>query len=268
MWYPLILLLFCVNSHALSLYEVGVAAGVGYVPNYPASDEGKVRTLIVPNFRFRGKHFKVDDKNGARAGLWNYKSFSLDLSFGASFPVNSNDSATRKEMRPLNWLAEFGPRLQSVLWHDPGVGRLRLTLPFRSVFSTDVKNYTYVGTVLVPGIVAEKYAWPCESCRTVMTLGSTIASRGVGNYFYEVNPRDVNEWRSEYHATGGYLGSDLTAGVTYVKDAFSVFVGARASSYKGAANDNSPLFKATENFGGFIGIGWLFYQSKAQTTED
>lgn len=171
-------------------------------------------------------------------------------------------------MRELDWLVEFGPRLQSVLWHDSSVGRLRLTLPFRSVFSTDVQNFTYVGTVFVPGLVAEKFSWPCDSCRSVITLGSTIASRGVGNYFYKVDQRDVTSWRTEYHGTGGYLGTDLTAGVSYVEDSLSIFVGARASSYAGAANEDSPLFKATENFSAFVGVGWLFYQSVAEADDD
>lgn len=261
------LLIFSFEASALSLYELGVAGGVGYVPDYPAANQGRIRTLVVPNFRYRGKIFRADQNSGVRAAIYSYKAIDFDFSFGASFPVNSASSASRKGMEHLDWLVEFGPRILTTLWHEPGTGRVRLSLPFRGVFSTDATSLTYQGTVAVPSLIVEKFSFPCDSCRTLVALGSTIASRGVGNYFYEVSAKDVTPEREEYHAQGGYLGTDLTFGMTYQEESLQIFFGGRASSYDGAANENSPLFKLKENIAAFMAVGWLFYQSEEEARD-
>lgn len=186
------------------------------------------------------------------------------MSFGGAFPVNAGDNRARKGMAPLDWLVEFGPRLFTILWHEPNRSRGRLTLPLRGVFSSDGSSVTYQGVVTVPGIVVEFFQTPCERCRIFSALGPTLASERVADYFYQVEAKDASTERPQYDAKPGYVGTDLTSGITYNIGQWEVFVGGRISSYAGSANQQSPLFKAKENIAGFVAFGWLFHTSEAE----
>lgn len=243
------------------MYELGIAGGGGYLPDYPAANEGRVRSLVVPNFRYRGKVFRADEDAGVRARLFNNSRFDFDLSFGGAFPVNAGDNRARKDMKALDWLVEFGPRLFTILWDEKNVGRLRLGLPIRAVFSTPGTSATYQGIVAVPGLVLELFQFPCERCRVINFLGPTYVSNGVGDYFYEVPKKDVTNDRPRYDGKAGYMGTDLTTGLSYQQKKWEIFIGARYSNYRDAANRQSPLYKNEENLAGFIALGWLLYQS-------
>jgi len=249
---------------ALPLYELGVAAGSGYVPDYPASDEGRVRTLVLPNFRYRGKVIRADEEGGLRARVAQKSRYDFDLSFGGAFPVNAGENRARKDMEPLDWLVEFGARLMITVWDHPGESRLRIGLPLRSVFSANGTNFTRRGFVTVPGLIHEQFAWPCQRCRTLSFFGPTLASEGVADYFYQVEKKDVTPERGEYDARRGLIGTDLTTGLAYTHQSWEVYIGGRVSSYAGAANRASPLFRRETNVAGFIAFGWLFYQSSAE----
>lgn len=243
---------------------MGLAAGGGYLPDYPASDEGRVRSLVVPNFRYRGRVLRADEDSGLRARLFTDERIDFDFSFGGAFPVNTGDNRARKGMDALDWLVEFGPRLFVILWHDEAQGRLRFGLPFRAVFSTDGTSATHRGFVAVPGFIGEVFSWPCSTCRLYTAVGPTFATEGVGDYFYQVEKKDVTDSRPAFNGKQGYTGTDLTAGISYTHKDIELYLGGRVSSYAGAANQASPLFKRKENVAGFFAIGWLFYSSTAQ----
>lgn len=241
-----------------------MATGGGYLPDYPASDQGRLRNLVLPNFRYRGRILRADEDSGVRARLFTDEDIDFDLSFGGAFPVNTGDNRARKGMDALDWLVEFGPRLFVIMWHNKEQGRLRFGLPFRAVFSTDGTSATHRGFVAVPGFLGELFKWPCESCRLYAAIGPTFATEGVGDYFYQVEQKDVTASRPAFNGKEGYTGTDFTTGVTYTRKQLELFLGARASSYAGSANQDSPLFRRKENFAGFFAIGWLFYTSSAQ----
>lgn len=234
------------------------------MPDYPAAGEGRVRSLVVPNFRYRGKILRADEDSGVRARLFNNDVFDFDLSFGAAFPVNSGDNKARENMDPLDWLVEFGPRLFTILWNEKGVGRLRLGLPVRSVFSSPGTSATYQGLVLVPDIVFELFQFPCARCRMFAGIGPSYVTKGIGEYFYEVKPKDATSSRPAYQGRAGYMGTDLVMGMAYSLKQWELFLGGRYSNYRGAANEQSPLFKHEENYAGFFAVGWLFYQSETE----
>lgn len=220
-----------------------------------------MRSLVVPNFRYRGKILRADEESGVRARLFNNDTFDFDLSFGAAFPVNSGDNEARENMDPLDWLVEFGPRLFTLLWNEKGVGRLRVGLPLRAVFSTPGTSATYQGVVLVPDVVLELFQFPCATCRVFVGAGPSYVSEGIGDYFYEVRPKDATVQRRAFDGRPGYMGTDVVAGMAYSRQQWELFIGGRYSNYRGAANRRSPLFKHEENFAGFFALGWLFYQS-------
>ncbi|MBY0517051.1 MAG: MipA/OmpV family protein [Bacteriovoracaceae bacterium] len=246
---------------------MGVGAGTGYLPDYPAAGQGRVRTLALPNFRYRGKVLRADEDSGVRARIFENENVDFDLSFGGAFPVNAGDNRARKDMAPLNWLVEFGPRLFVILYNNPKKARLRFGLPMRAVYSTDGKSATYRGIVTVPGFLGELFHSPCDRCRMIAAIGPTFASEGVGDYFYQVDQKDVTANRPFYDAKPGYMGTDFTAGLSYTQAQWEIFIGGRASTYAGAVNERSPLFIRRENVAGFIAVGWLFYSSKEEAKQ-
>ena len=116
------------------LYELGVLTGVGEISDYPASNQSRLRTITLPSFRYRGDIFR-NDRKGTRARFIRGKEYSIDLSFGASFPANSKDNTARTNMEDLDWLGEIGPRLNIDLLKRDNT-EIEFEFPLRYVFST------------------------------------------------------------------------------------------------------------------------------------
>ena len=83
------------------------------------------------------------------------------------------------------------------------------------------------------------------------------------DYFYTVKPEFVTPTRPEFDAEGGYLGSEFTLGLaTKHAKKFRVFFGTRVGIYKGATNEDSPLFRDDVTVGVFGGFIWSLWQSE------
>ena len=116
------------------LYELGIAGGLGELPDYPGSDQKRIRYLVLPYFIYRGKVFRSDQKEGMRARFIRNEDIDLDMSAAGSFPASSADNDARRGMPDLDWLMELGPRLEVLLSRLNGRGRFRFLLPARAVF--------------------------------------------------------------------------------------------------------------------------------------
>src|SRR6185436_15659446 len=71
------------------LYELGVAGGLGELPDYPGSNQKRIRYLALPYFIYRGKVFRSDQKEGMRARFIQNEDIDLDMSAAGSFPATS-----------------------------------------------------------------------------------------------------------------------------------------------------------------------------------
>ena len=99
------------------LWEFGLGAGAIAFPDYRGSDEARVYPVPVPYFVYRGPFLKAD-RDGLRGKLFNREYVELDLSVGATIPVNSSDNAARRGMPDLKPTLELGPSVEVHLWRS------------------------------------------------------------------------------------------------------------------------------------------------------
>ncbi len=122
------------------LWELGVAAGVGSLPDYPAADQNHVRALALPFIRYRGDILRSDEKGLVRGRFIRTPDVEFDISLNGSFPARSDKNTARAGMPDIDWLGEVGPRLEWTVARAAGdIARVTLELPVRTVWSTDFK---------------------------------------------------------------------------------------------------------------------------------
>ena len=124
-------LLFCclpgfVGAGEKPLWELGVGVTALYFPDYPGSDQSSAYGLPFPYFVYRGDFFKAD-RDGIRGVFVDSHRIELNLSVGASLPVNSDQNRARQGMPDLQPTVEIGPALDIHLWRT-GDRRYKLDL--------------------------------------------------------------------------------------------------------------------------------------------
>ena len=261
------LLLFASVAHAelrmsKPLIEAGVFGGAGYVPDYPAAQQGRARFLIFPVFQFRGRVLRLDDQDGSRARLLKNSLFALELSAAGSFPASSDDNRARVGMDDLQWLGELGPRLFANLYNE-GPASLRTSLALRGAFSTDFASGHFRGLTLTPGLAFDHRRFGVEALTLIARLNAQWASIELQEYFYGVPDRDALPSRRAYAANSGYMGTTLTSAFLFEPGAYGLFIGSSITFHDGAANEGSPLFRKRINYAGFMGFRWFFFKSNS-----
>jgi hypothetical protein len=259
MIFIILLIIFSFEAKAkLSLYEYGLAVGGGYISDYPAADQGRIRTVYFPSFRYRGDLFRSDDK-GTRAMFFSSEDLDIDLSFGASFPANSEDNKARKGMNDLNWLAELGPRINYTIFKQ-NKHSLELEIPIRLVFETDFEFTKEQGYRFVPQIDYKYYF----TTKYILNLSfkTVWATEKLNDYFYEVGSSDVTENRERFNSKGGHLSYDTSAFLLYEGEKVFYLGGLRISNYANSVNNESPLYRVNQDTAVFFAINYFFYQSK------
>lgn len=243
----------------LPLYEIGAAFGSGYLADYPGSDQGRSRFIILPSAIYRGETFKSDANRGTRANFYQSRFTNIDLSFGASFPANSKDNNAREGMNDLDWLGEVGPRFNNIIYKD-GPTSLEIEIPLRFIFSTDFEFTKARGYRLQPQLDLRHFFG--RYLMLNMSFKLNWATEALHDYFYEVKAQDIRPNRQEYNAKPGYLGRSLSSFFIYeFGDLFCVF-GARYSDYRGSVNEQSPLFRANNDTAVFLAFNYFFHKSK------
>lgn len=246
----------------VSLFEAGLFVGGGYLADYPGANQNHLRFLPVPYFLYRGTVLRADEREGVRVRMALAERVLLEASFAGSFPVHSTDNTARQGMPDLDWLGEVGPRLAFLFTDPKAPARLRLLVPFRAVFSTNLENIHHRGFSLSPGWMLDSFNVIRPHWRGLALLSSTFADRELSAYFYDVVPEFARTDRPIYDARAGYLGSDLTLALTIPFDGrFRFFTGTQFSYRDGSANTVSPLFKSRHGYGIFIGIAYTLFQS-------
>jgi outer membrane scaffolding protein for murein synthesis (MipA/OmpV family) len=257
-----ILFLFLISGsvHAkLPLYELGLAGGLAHISDYPGSNQGRTRQIVIPTFRYRGEVFRAD-KKGTRARFFKTEKTDVDLSFGASFPANSKDNDAREGMSDLHWIGEIGPRLNIELYKD-SKNTIELELPIRFAFSTDFNFTQHRGYRFYPQIDFRRKV--SEDFKFSFSIKMNWATEGLTDYFYEVSKEDITPDRERFNSKEGYIGSDLSHFISYSSDDIFYILGIKYSNYEGSSNSNSPLFKSKEDTSVFFAINYFFYKSKS-----
>lgn len=265
-WLCMLLFLFNfpihANDSALPKFEAGFAAGAFWLPDYPASERVRERTLALPYGIYRGDFIRADREGGLRGRFFKRDRMDLSLSASAAFPANSEDNESRRGMPDLDWIGEIGPKFIYFFVKSPLVS-LNLSLPLRFVFSTDFNHFQERGYTFNPEVQFRHRMIFDQSLILSASIGSTWATENLQDYFYEVQPEYALTQRPAFDARGGYLGSDLTLSlVKNLNKNINLVVGVSQGRYVGAKNRNSPLFKdhVTESY--FLGLSWSLYSSQ------
>lgn len=266
-------------NESLSLWELGIGGGAFYNPKYPASSEGRFFSLALPFVVYRGETFRIGDGGGARAVVIENETFEVDFSFGVALPSDSEDNSARVGMPELDFLGEIGPQMIFMLGNydfdknadgenmgtNLGKGRLDFRLQARAVFSTDFSRIDGRGYIFEPQISYQHRGLKHEDTAFNISFGMIFATEETHDYFYEVSPEFATAARPAYDAKAGYLGSELTLGLSFrVSENVRAFVGGSAQFHSLAANKDSPLFEKEVTYSIGTAFVWRLYKSDAR----
>jgi len=262
------LLFACCAGHAFAaekpLWELGAGISALSLPDYRGSDQTSLYAIPFPYLVYRGAFLKAD-RHGIRGTFFGSDRLELNLSLGASLPVNSDDNRARQGMPDLQPTVELGPSLDLKLWRTPDRRtRLDLRLPVRTAVTVK-GGMDDVGWVFSPRLnldisdVAGLAGWNLG-----LLAGPMVGSARNHDYFYTVAPQYATAGRPAYEAKGGYAGSQfmMTASKRYPKYWLGAFV--RWDSLKGAVFADSPLVKSEDYFAAGVGIAWLLKESSTR----
>jgi outer membrane scaffolding protein for murein synthesis (MipA/OmpV family) len=262
------LLVACGAGHAFAaekpLWELGAGISALSLPDYRGSDQASVYAIPFPYLIYRGEFLKAD-RHGIRGTFFGTDRIELNLSLGASLPVNSDDNRARQGMPDLEPTVELGPSLDLNLWRTADRRtRLDLRLPVRTAV-TVTGGMDDIGWVFSPRLnlditdVAGLAGWNMG-----LLAGPMYGSERNHDYFYSVAPQYASADRPAFDAKGGYAGSQLmmTASKRYPKYWLGAF--ARWDSLKGAAFADSPLVKSENYFAAGVGIAWILGESSTR----
>ncbi len=251
------------------VWELGIGAGVLYIPDYRGSNESRFYALPYPYVVYRGDIIKVD-KQKISGQIFKTDRVLLDISFNGSVPVDSDKNDARAGMEDLDPTFEIGPALEiTLLENRQNQCSLKVTLPARAVFSTDFESVTYEGWVISPRLNFEKGdVIPKTGLHLGISAGPMFADSGYHDYYYTVEPGYATPWRPAYDADGGYSGSTLTVGLgkSYKQLKFNAFVS--ADFLDGAAFEDSPLVKTKTSIMSGVSVSWIFFKSEKTVAAD
>lgn len=259
---------FEAGDEAQPLWEFGAGGGFVEVPNYPASSERNFIALAAPYVIYRGDVFRIGGGGGARAVVLEESDFEIDISIGGAFAADSDDNTAREGMQELDFLFEIGPqfiyRLKDFEFDSGGQGRLNLRLQARAVFSTDFDRIDDRGFVFQPQLTYQQRGSLFKDTAMNVSFSAVFASEDLQDYFYQVDEAFVTDDRGAFDASGGYLGSELSAGFSFpLITNMRGFLGGTLRFYGGAANGDSPLFEKDITYSIGAGFVWRLYQSEA-----
>jgi outer membrane protein len=249
------------------LWEAGAFVGVFHSPVYPAAAQRQTNIIPSPYFIYRGETVRLGEGSIARAVAVDTSWYELDLSLAGSFSANSDDNPARAGMPDLDFIFELGPQLRVQLkeieFEHQGKGELFLNLQTRAAFSTDFSRLDHRGYVFQPELSYRQRGWFSEKTALSLSISPTWATQRLHDYFYQVDADFVNNERPAYDAKGGYLGTDLSLGMSFnARENIRVFVGGTVSIHAGAANEDSPLFREKSTYSIGMGVVWRLWESE------
>lgn len=249
------------------LWELGAIGVTTYLPDYPGADQNHLNAMVFPWVAYRGKIFRAGDKGMLRARLVRTDKVEFDVSVDGAFPVSSDNNTARKGMSDLDWMGEVGPRLTINILKTKAQNRsarIDLDLPVRAAFSTTFQDFDVQdhGYVFSPALTYKNVNFSGTDLTVKLRAESVFASQDFMDYFYTVPTQYVTSTRAAYQSKSGYLGSRLRTTIEYPwTDRVMTYVQARAESFHGATNADSPLHRSNTGLGVGFGLRYSFYQS-------
>lgn len=244
------------------LLELGLFLGGASLPDYPAADQSRNRTIPAPLVHYHGDLLRADDEDGTRFRFINVEKFDLDLSFGGSFPTDTGNNQARSGMPNLDWTAEVGPRLVYYFYRNPVVAQVRVGFPVRANFATDFVKWTGVGYVFAPTFQVDKYNFLMDGLDLYFNYSPSFISEGIADYFYQIDPQFQTVERNTFDAKSGFLGTEISLAIKYQLGNKRLIIGAQYSDFSQSANSQSYLHRSNINWSYVVAMSWVLYQSE------
>lgn len=246
------------------LWELGIGMSALSFPDYRGSDESSLYAIPFPYVIYRGTFLKAD-RNGVRGTFFDSDRIELNVSVGASLPVNSDNSRARQGMPDLHPTVEIGPSLDLTLWRaDDRRYTLDLRLPVRAAVTVG-SGMDDVGWVFSPRLnldildVGGLAGWNLG-----LLAGPIAGSARNHDYFYSVAPQYATADRPAYDAKSGYAGSQFLMSLSKRYPKYWLGAFARWDSLAGAVFADSPLVKRDHYFAAGVGIAWILGESSTR----
>ena len=250
------------------LFELGVAGGIANLPDYPAAGQNHWHGIALPYVAYRGDFLRSDDKGLIRGRFVHTDDVELDVSLNGSFPTRSRGNDARRGMPDLDYLVEIGPRLQATLARAARDAKIDLELPIRAVFSTDFSSVDHRGFTFAPQLAYQNDRFLDAPIKLKLGIGPIFGSAALMDYFYEVTPTFATATRPAYAVDAGYIGTRLEFGMTSaIFPRTRAFLASRIDVHRGAANEDSPLFRDRMTYSIGLGLIVSVFQSEHRVQE-
>ena len=243
------------------LWEAGIGLTALDFPDYRGSSHSRAYVLPFPYLIYRGP-FLRQDRHGLRGVFLENERFDLNLSVGASLPVDSSKNAAREGMPNLRPTVEFGPSLDVALWEAPsGRARVELRMPLRATVTVE-SHARFIGGQFSPHINLDlvdplgRRGWNLG-----LLAGPVFTDGRYNRYFYEVADAFATPSRPAYTAGGGYGGMQFIVALSKRFPKFWVGGFARYDTLAGAVFEQSPLVTSKRYFAAGIGFSWILRES-------
>jgi len=241
----------------LPLWEAGVGVAAIEFADYRGSDHSRAFALPAPYFVYRGDFFKAD-RYGMRGVFMKTDTLDLNLSLGASLPVDSNETPARAGMPDLAPSIEAGPSLVVTMWRSTEQRmRLDLRMPLRGAVTIE-SHPRYIGLQFFPHLNLDIHDPAGMTGWNLGLLAGPVYTDGRYNrYFYEVAPAFATATRPAYSPGGGYAGIQFIAALSKRFPKYWVGGFVRYDTLRGAVFEDSPLVTSKRYAAGGFGISWI-----------
>jgi outer membrane protein len=251
------------------LWEAGIGAAGLYFPHYRGSNQSRGYVLPAPYFVYRGDVFKAD-RHGMRGIFFKRENIDLNLSVGASLPVDSEDNRAREGMPDLKPSVELGPSLDVTMWRSTDLrSKVDLRFPLRAAVSIE-SDPRFVGTQFFPHVNLDLHEpGGLRGWNLGVLAGPVFTDKRYNRYFYEVAPAFATTDRPAYSPSGGgFAGTQFLVALS--KRFPKVWVGgfARYDILRGAKFEDSPLVTSKNYFAAGIGVSWILGESSQRVAVD
>jgi hypothetical protein len=191
----------------------------------------------------------------------------VNLSVGASLPVDSRDDRAREGMPNLKPSIELGPLLQLTLWRaDDRRVKLDARFPLRGAMTVEASP-RFIGAQFFPHLnVDVRDPGGMQGWNLGLLAGPLYADRRYNRYFYEVPAAYATASRATYEPGAGYAGMQFLAALSRRFPKFWVGGFARYDTLRGAAFEASPLVTSKRYFAAGLGVSWIFAESSQRVT--
>ena len=244
------------------LWEAGLGVAGLHFPDYRGSSQSHAYALPAPYFVYRGDFFKAN-RHGLRGIFFKTDRMDLNLSVGASLPVDSSDNRAREGMPDLKPSIEIGPSLDITMWRSADQGaKLDLRLPLRAAFTVE-SHSRFIGGQFFPHANVDIHnPFGFAGWNLGVLAGPVFTDSRYNRHFYEVPVQLATADRPAYAAPGsGYAGLQFLLALSKRFPSFWIGGFARYDTLKSAAFEDSPLVTSKRYVAGGIGISWIFRES-------